>query len=169
MLIFLVGYMGSGKTTFGAELAKSLGIQWIDLDGLIEQQAGISVARIIVEVGEVTFRELERETLLGLSHGANAVISTGGGTPCFYQNMEVMKSSGIVIYLKCSAAQLAFRLKDETVDRPLLRGLSGPELENHIVNQLSQREKFYSQAHIIVDGNQSTTSEVITRIKSQSK
>jgi shikimate kinase len=169
MLIFLVGYMGSGKTTFGSQLAKSMKLDWVDLDSVIEQHTGRPIADIITRDGEDSFRALENEALSKLVNARNTVISTGGGTPCFHSNMDVMKASGMVVYLKYSAANLAARLENDTDNRPLLNGLTGQELENHISNHLMQREPFYQQAHITVDGMSASIAEVKALLLAQSK
>ena len=169
MLIFLVGYMGSGKTTFGTQLARSMKLDWVDLDSDIEQQTGRSIAEIITRDGEDSFRALESEVLSKLLGAKNAVISTGGGTPCFHSNMDVMKASGVVVYLRYSAANLAARLENDTENRPLLKGLIGQELENHISSHLLQREPFYQQAHITVDGMHTTIAGVLALPLAQSK
>jgi shikimate kinase len=169
MLIFLVGYMGSGKTTFGSQLAQAMKLDWVDLDSVIEQQTGRPIAEIITRDGEDSFRALEHEALSKLVNARNTVISTGGGTPCFHSNMDVMKAAGMVVYLKYSAAHLAARLENDTENRPLLQGLSGQELENHISCHLLQRELFYQQAHFTVDGMSATTAGVKALLLAQSK
>lgn len=169
MLIFLVGYMGSGKTRFGSQLAQAMKLDWVDLDSVIEQQTGRPIAEIITRDGEDSFRALENEALSKLVNARNTVISTGGGTPCFHFNMDVMKAAGMVVYLKYSAANLAARLENDTENRPLLKGLRGQELENHISSHLLQRELFYQQAHFTVDGMSATTAGVQALLLAQSK
>jgi shikimate kinase len=161
--------MGSGKTRFGSQLAQAMKLDWVDLDSLIEQQTGRPIADIITRDGEDSFRALESEALSRLVDSKNTVISTGGGTPCFHSNMNVMKAGGVVIYLKYSAANLADRLENDTENRPLLKGLRGQELENHISSHLLQRELFYQQAHFTVDGISATTAGVKEMLLNQSK
>ena len=161
--------MGSGKTTFGSQLAQAMKLDWVDLDSVIEQQTGRPISEIITRDGEDSFRALESEALSRLLNTKNTVISTGGGTPCFHSNMDVMRASGVVVYLKYSAANLAARLENDTENRPLLNGLTGQELKNHISRHLLQREPFYQQAHITVDGMQATIAGVQAILMAQSK
>ena len=120
MRIFLVGYMGSGKSLMGAALAKEFGVNFFDLDKVIEKKAGKEVAAIFAAEGEKHFRELEKNSLTELLGEDDCVIATGGGTPCFFDNMDKMNEAGVVIYLKMSTDHLAERLEAEKDSRPLL-------------------------------------------------
>lgn len=151
--IILVGYMGSGKTTVGRQLALALGISFYDLDWYIEMRYRRSVAQIFRESGESGFRELERNMLHEVAEFENVVLSCGGGTPCFFDNMQYMNSLGDTVYLKASPEVLAAHLKMARVERPLIKGKSEEELLAYIRESLNEREPFYSQAKHILDVN----------------
>jgi len=151
MRIFLIGFMGSGKTTVGRPLAKALGLRFVDMDHHITDTQHKTVADLFDRLGEEGFRQLERQTLKKLGEQNNTVIATGGGAPCFYTNMEDMNRMGSTIYLKVSPEGLAARLKHGREKRPLLRGKTDEELLEFIRKALAEREKFYSQARIIID------------------
>jgi shikimate kinase len=153
MKVFLLGYMGSGKTTAGKKLAKALNLDFFDLDEVIEQQQKMSVNEIFDNFGEEKFRWLERnalkKTIITLSQG---VIATGGGTPCFMNNIQLMNNSGITVYLKLNEKALFDRLINAKKTRPLIKSFSEKELENFILSQLSKRKDYYEQSKLIVDG-----------------
>ncbi|MEO5641701.1 MAG: shikimate kinase [Bacteroidia bacterium] len=146
MRIFLVGYMGSGKSLMGAALAKELGVNFFDLDRAIEKKAGKDVAAIFAAEGEKHFRELEKNCLTELLEEDDCVIATGGGTPCYFDNMDKMNEAGVVIYLKMSTDHLAERLEAEKDSRPLLAGKSGHELWTMVHETLQVREPDYLKA-----------------------
>ncbi len=150
MTIFLLGFMGSGKSTIGKSLAITLGYNFIDLDHYIENQEGRSVSEIFAAKGEDHFRELETRYLkeLALSE-ANTVLSLGGGTPCFNNNMKLANSLGITVYLQTGNDELYDRLKDQTANRPLLSGKNEEELKGFITGKVHEREPFYNQSKII--------------------
>jgi shikimate kinase len=150
--IYIIGFMGSGKSTAGKKLAAILGWQFIDLDSEIELKADKAIEDIFSLFGEDHFRELEAETLLNLKTGSDAVISAGGGTPCHGSNMDFMISTGIVVYLKMTPEQLKSRLEESTGGRPLINNLNKTELLKYITDKLSEREKYYLKASIIIDG-----------------
>ena len=152
MLIFLIGYMGSGKSTAGKKLAKLLAYGFADLDDHIEKRSGRRIADIFAIEGEEEFRRLERLYLEKLSKLENYVIATGGGTACFGKNIALMKNSGKVVYLKLSPAALAKRLSQSDNQRPLLKNTGNKSLEKFIEEHLAQREKFYGQADLVVNG-----------------
>ena len=147
MKIFLIGFMGCGKTTVGKKLAGKLGFNFIDLDEHIERRHGKSVSEIFETEGEEKFRALESAGLKEIIAGDNTVIATGGGTPCFNNNMELINNKGISVYLKMSVDSLANRLGNAKSIRPLIKGLSEEELKNYILNKLTEREAYYLQAH----------------------
>lgn len=152
MIIFIVGYMGSGKTTLSVRLARSLGLEAIDLDKYMEKRLGIPVRMMFEQNGEAYFREQERHYLNELvENNSNMVLSLGGGTPCFYDNMELIKRSGITIYLRANEVLLQHRLENAKNQRPLLKGLKGDSLRSFITSQLLEREKFYLQADIVIN------------------
>lgn len=149
--IILLGYMGAGKTTIGHALAKNLGVQFYDLDWYIEMRFHKTVAQIFEERGEEGFREIERNMLHEVAEFENVVISCGGGTPCFFDNMDYMNSLCTTIYLKASAEVLSAHLKMGKVVRPLILGKTEEELTSYIQGMLNTREPFYMKAQHIFD------------------
>ena len=151
--IFLIGYMGSGKTTVGQLLAEKLGYTFLDMDTYIEGKMFKSVSQIFAELGEEQFRLLEQRSLHEIGEIENVVIATGGGAPCFYDNMEYMNRMGTTIYLKLSPVELSERLETfRTNKRPLLANRKGAELQQFITEGLAKREPVYSQAAYSVTG-----------------
>src|SRR4051812_38274796 len=152
MKIYVTGFMGSGKTTYGKELAEELGYDFFDLDKAVEKKAGKSIGDIFEKEGEGAFRTLESETLHETEElGDNTVIATGGGTPCFHDNMEWMNGQGKTVYLKLFETELQRRLADQLHERPLLKELSEETLLDFIYKTLRERAHFYHQAHIVID------------------
>lgn len=149
--IFLIGYMGAGKTTVGKDLAARMGLSFVDLDGYIEGRYCKTVRQLFAEKGEEAFREIERKMLREVAMFEDVLISTGGGTPCFYDNMEFMKGAGTTVYLKVSVGQLAKRLELCKHSRPVLQGRSGDDLQCFIAESLRKREPFYSQAAVVFE------------------
>ncbi|MDR1332712.1 MAG: shikimate kinase [Tannerella sp.] len=149
--IFFIGYMGAGKTTVGKAFAAQAGLAFIDLDVFIESHHYRTVRQIFEEKGEAAFREIERRALREVAGFEDAVISTGGGTPCFFDNMEFMNATGTTVYLKVSVDELARRVELNKNARPILRDLSGDELRRFIARSLSERTSCYEQARIILD------------------
>ncbi|MFZ4102141.1 MAG: shikimate kinase [Sphingobacterium thalpophilum] len=156
MKVFLIGFMGSGKTTIGKKLANYLKYEFIDLDKLIESKAGMSIVNYFEMHGEPLFRELERDILQKTEFPENAIIATGGGAPCFGDNMEWMNNNGLVAYLSLSPKALASRLEHSKTDRPLIRHLKGDELIDFISSKLQDREVFYNQAKYVVSASDLT-------------
>ncbi|MDB4901037.1 MAG: aroK [Mucilaginibacter sp.] len=159
-LIFLVGFMGSGKTTLGRKLASRLGYEFMDLDHILETQVGMSITEYFSSFGEDAFRKLESEVLKQTKYPENTVISTGGGLPCFFDNMQWMNTHGKTVYIKLSPKTLADRLENEKEKRPVLNGAKGKDLFAFIEGKLTDRDKFYSQATIIADGLSLTAEKV---------
>lgn len=149
--LFLIGYMGAGKTTVGKELARQMGLSFIDLDCYIETRYHKTVRQLFSEKGEAAFREIERRLLREVATFENTVISTGGGAPCFFDNMEFMNQAGTTIYLQVSVGELAKRLEISKTTRPVLAGRSGKELYAFIEQSLSTRVPFYQQAKVLFD------------------
>jgi shikimate kinase len=170
MKIFLLGYMGSGKTTTGKKLAQALNLDFYDLDQMIEQDENKSVTRIFEEDGEEKFRWLERnalkKTIITLS---NAIISTGGGTPCFINNMELMNKAGITVYLELDEKSIFNRLVNAKKTRPLIKNLSETELKNYISEQLNIRKPFYESSKITFPALNPDYSELSLLIKTLAK
>lgn len=148
MPLFLIGFMGAGKTTLGHALEARLpGWRYIDLDELVERQAGMSVAKIFALYGEREFRKMERKALNEAACGNDRVIvGCGGGTPCHFDNMELMNSLGPTILLRASNATLLRRLSEAQAQRPKLNGFSHAEIERYITETLKEREPWYSKA-----------------------
>ena len=153
MKVFVVGYMGSGKTQTGYFLAKKLGYKFVDLDVFIEEKNGKRIKEIFEEYGEDYFREIERDALKTVTESKeNIVISTGGGTPCFFDNMNYMLEHGITVYLKLPTDQLIDRLKENKEKRPVISKYNENELEEFINKHLSEREeKCYLKSLVIAD------------------
>jgi shikimate kinase len=152
-IVYLIGFMGSGKTTAGKALASRTGWSFIDLDKKIENHTGKSVPDIFFEHGEEYFRKVESEVLMNLKASENIVVATGGGTPCYNENMEYMINSGITVYLRMTPEKLFKRLEDSRAERPLIRDLKNEELQSFIEQKLAEREKYYLRAAIIIDGS----------------
>ncbi|GHT85408.1 shikimate kinase [Bacteroidia bacterium] len=149
--IFLIGYMGSGKTTTGKLLAQKMNLQFVDVDLFIENRYRKSITAIFEEKGEAGFREIERQTLKEIAGFENIVISTGGGLPCFFDNMDVMIAAGTTIYLKTSVKELVKRLHTGKQNRPLIKDKNAAELYEFVDQNLQKREPFYNQAAIIFE------------------
>ena len=170
--IFLVGFMGCGKSTIGKMLAQELNLQLVDMDAVIEEQQQMAISQIFATKGENAFREIEKDTLHILGKKEMQLIATGGGAPCFFDNMEWMNQYGITIYLKMSAKALAHRLmslpEKARLSRPLLAGKTEHELADYIEKTLKMRESFYGKSKIVIltdDINpQTTVSRILTAI-----
>lgn len=156
MIIYLIGYMGAGKTTFGKQVAKKLGLRFIDTDDYIVNRNKASINDIFKQHGEYGFRMIERAALKEISNGDNLVVATGGGLPCFYDNMAYMKKHGISVYLKVGENELADRLDSIKASRPLLKDKSREELKQSVHDMLQTREPYYNRANIIVDATDET-------------
>jgi shikimate kinase len=151
-IIYIIGFMGSGKSTAGKKLAMSLGWAFVDLDRKIEEVAGKTIPLIFSEDGEERFRKLETEVLQNFKSEMNTVVSTGGGTPCHGDNMGFMLATGLTVYLKMTPEQLTSRLLESTGQRPLLKNIPDNKLNGFIGKKLASREKWYNKANIIIDG-----------------
>lgn len=164
--IFLIGFMGSGKSSIGERLAQRMGWQFVDTDRLIEATHHTTIAQIFAQQGESAFRAIECEVLAQLLPQRHIVVATGGGMACKQENIDKMNAAGTTIYLQASAENLAIWLKSERQNRPLIAQQSEEQLYQYIVQTLSQREKFYQQATftICVDQNYTTDNEMVDRI-----
>ncbi len=152
MIVFLVGFMGCGKTTVGRKLAKILNCQFVDLDFLVEEGEKTTIEEIFKNHGENTFRNIESRYLKNLNAKGNIVVSTGGGTPCFNDNMSYMLENGVCIYIKMESKVLRDRLENSKKTRPLLIEKSGDQLLEYINATLKKREEYYLMSNIVVDG-----------------
>lgn len=149
--IIIIGYMGAGKTTVGKALSKELGIPFYDLDWYIESRMHKTVAQLFAERGEEGFRKVERNMLHEVAEFEDVVISCGGGTPCFFDNMEYLNQQGETVYLKADPEVLYGHLQMGKTVRPLLVGKSKEELLAFIREQLEKREPFYTKAKYTLD------------------
>ena len=149
--IILVGYMGSGKTTVGRQLALALGRTFYDLDWYIGMRYHRTIAELFAERGEEGFRELERNMLHEAAEFENIVLSCGGGTPCYFDNMDYIRNVGESIYLKATPEVLAQHLQMGKVERPLIKGKNPKELLEYIRTSLEQREPYYLKAEHVID------------------
>ena len=146
--IYLIGYMGAGKTVLGKMLALRMNLNYIDTDHFIENRYRKKVSDIFAIEGEERFRAMEHHALMEISEYENVVISTGGGFPCFNDNMKVMNDTGITVFLDVSVEELAARLGASKNVRPVLEKRSGSALKDFIKENLARRILFYEQAHI---------------------
>jgi len=151
--VFLIGYMGAGKTTLGKSLAKVMNVAFIDLDNFIEARYHKTVKEIFAEVGESGFRDIERKSLIEVSEYEDTIISLGGGTPCFFDNMDIVNASGTSVYLKPSEDVLLKRLIKGKHKRPLLANKSDDEILQVIREQLAWREPYYLKADITFEAS----------------
>jgi shikimate kinase len=153
MLLFLIGLPGSGKTTLGKQIASLLNVPFIDLDQAIVKTVGLSIDKIFSEQGEAAFRLMEKDALHALQHesAAGLVIATGGGAPCFYDNMQWMNEQGVTLFLNPPLTELANRLSAaKNTHRPMLRDLSTQDMLSFLQQKSKERFPFYEQAQIIL-------------------
>lgn len=149
-LIFLVGYMGCGKSTKAKQLAHRLDCPVIDLDNEIVSQSGKTIAEYFTAFGESGFRNYESEMLKTFSYPEKCVVATGGGLPCFFDNMDWMNANGTTVYLQMEPAQLVSRLQNRQ-KRPLIKDLDDAQLLDFINEKLAERNPFYTRAKVIVN------------------
>lgn len=149
--VIIIGFMGAGKTTVGKALAAELGVTFYDLDWYITMRYHRTVPELFAERGEEGFRDLERRMLHEVAEFENVVVSCGGGTPCFYDNMDYMNSLADTVYLKAEPEVLAMHLKMGKGKRPLIEGKSHEELEEYVRETVSARESYYNKAKYTLD------------------
>ncbi|MCU0377751.1 MAG: shikimate kinase [Bacteroidales bacterium] len=152
MNIYLIGFMGSGKSTTGRKIAASLRWNFADTDKLIETQYSMSVPEIFTQKGEKFFREAEGSALRSVSSKARMVVACGGCTPCSEENIRLMKSTGVVVYIKLPVAALVSRLEKSRTSRPLLKNQRGADLAATVTELMNMRSQWYEQADIVADG-----------------
>ena len=163
--LFLVGYMGCGKSTLGRKLARRLNIDHFDTDSLIETREGASVADLFHYEGETRFREIERSVIEELIAADAKIVSTGGGLPTWSDNMARMNEAGTTIYLRRSAENISRRLSPHgRWKRPRLRGLSDEELVDFMMQDIATREPYYTQASLMIDCNELSDDDIVDRI-----
>ena len=165
MKIFLIGFMGSGKSTIGRRLVERIGFDFVDTDRLIEMQQCMTVSEIFAQRGEAAFREIERNILLEIQKLEYAVVSTGGGMPCYGDNMDVMLANGKVAYLKTSPSTLSRRLLRSQTERPLIKGKTENELQQYIIEKLAEREAFYNRAHIVMQTEDFSMEKLLQKLQ----
>lgn len=165
-MLFLIGYMGCGKSTLGKKLARRLGGTFVDTDSLVEAREGASVADVFRYEGEQRFREVERAVLDGvIAAGEAAVVSTGGGLPVWGDNMACMNAAGCTVYLRRSAQEIAGRLSPYgRRKRPRLRDLDDEQLVAFMERDMATREPYYAQATLAVDCNGRSDDEILDYI-----
>lgn len=151
MRIILVGYMAAGKTTLGRALGKAFNMPFYDLDWYISSRRHRNCEELFTEIGEEAFRRIEYNMLHEVAEFENVVISCGGGTPCFFDNMEYMNQQGETFYLKAPIDVIINHLKMARVQRPLLAGKHDEDLRHFISQHLQQREPFYMKAKHTID------------------
>lgn len=163
--IFLIGFMGSGKSTLGSKLARQLAYDFVDMDQLIEETAGMTVPGIFNELGEDVFRKWEHDIVLELCQRDKVVISTGGGAPCHSDLISIMNRKGTTVYIQLTPEALAHRLLRSKTERPLIKGKTEEELLEYIHAKLKERDYFYTQARHTVDGINLQTELLISLLK----
>lgn len=165
MKIFLIGFMGSGKTHWGRLLSQKLGMPFFDLDEQLVETAGKSIAAIFASEGEEKFRLLEKETLHIISESHESfVMACGGGTPCFFNNIDYMNQSGTTVWINTTTEELFRRLSKEKDHRPLISTLQDAELRNYINRKFSDRRIFYEQAAVTMDDPPTSLEQLIDKI-----
>ena len=159
--IFLIGYMGSGKTTLGTVLSEELNCRFIDLDDFIEAKHNSTIRNLFERFGEERFRQMEHEALLEVAHMPSVVVACGGGTPCYHNNMSTMNDLGITVFLTTSEECLLARLTlpEAKAKRPLIANKTAQEVRQYIHQALTARLPFYSQAAITFDSTDIETAE----------
>ena len=152
--IFLTGYMGAGKTTLGKAFARKLNLPFVDLDWYMEERFHKTVGELFVERGEAGFRELDKNMLHEVGAFEDVVISTGGGAPCFFDNMDFMNRNGKTVFLNVHPDVLFRRLRVAKQQRPILQGKQDDELKEFIIRALEKRTPFYSQAQYVFNADE---------------
>tara|TARA_A100001015_G_scaffold15585_1_gene18173 strand:+ start:118 stop:678 length:561 start_codon:yes stop_codon:yes gene_type:complete len=166
-IIVLIGYMGSGKSSVGKKLAKKLDISFIDLDQAIEKKYNKTVSNIFSEIGEIEFRKIEKKILIKiLDYKSNFVLSLGGGTPCYSNNMDVINSkTKNTFYLKVPIQKLSKRLYSRKDKRPIISHIkSVEEMNNFLAKHLFERYPFYEKSNFVIDSKRDDTIEVVNKI-----
>jgi shikimate kinase len=165
--IYLIGFMGSGKSHVGKKLAEALYCPFVDLDSMIEAAYGDSINAIFSEKGEKYFRLLERRVLHDTAFGPIRVVATGGGAPCFFDNMRWINQHGMAIYLDADISVLVERLWRGRAKRPLLQGLSIDQMPSFIAQKIAQRKKYYQQAAVhyrIITDKQNSAEDILENL-----
>lgn len=164
MKISLLGYMGAGKSSLGQSLALKLDLPFIDLDEQIAAKAGQSVSELILNKGEIYFRQIEREVLLNCLQLPSFVLALGGGTPCYFDNMQKLNANSTSFYLEKSIGDLFEVLQKDRRERPLIAHLEDDDLKEFIAKHLFERRNFYEQAIFKVSQKQKDPNERLETI-----
>jgi shikimate kinase len=164
--IVLLGFMGSGKTTLGRQVAGTLGFTFIDLDRFIETEEKRTISDIFNKEGESAFRKMEQIALARILVHPRQVIAVGGGAPCQTGNMALILEKALSVYLKVSGEELYRRLANSTTTRPLLSGKSEPEIRETIYNLLAMRESYYLRASLVIESDTITSGVIVEKINS---
>jgi len=165
--IYLIGFMGAGKTTVGKKLASVLGYGFIDLDDYFEERYKIDIQGFFDKYGESLFRILEHERLLKTFDLKDVVVATGGGTPCYLNSIEEINNNGVSVYLEMAPAGIASRLINAVRKRPLIEGKTGDELINYIKKKLDDRLTYYEKAQLTIDGMDVDIKELVELLETQ--
>ena len=165
MKIYLIGYMCCGKTTIGKKIANKIGYGFVDMDVLFEEKYKITISAFFEKYGQDAFRILEQKLLHTTASMDNMVIATGGGTPCFGDNMEWINANGLSIYLKTNEGFIVDRLKNAKKQRPLVKNILPDDLPSYVAEAIKQREPYYSQATITMPNNEMDLSSIIAEIE----
>lgn len=164
MKIFMIGFMGCGKTHWGRQLSEKLQMPFFDLDALLEEREGKTITEIFAEMGEEYFRMLEKDVLYLVTESHETfVMACGGGTPCFFNNIDYMKRRGTTVWINCSIDSLYQRLIKEKAQRPLIRSIPDDELKAYIIKKYSDRKIFYQQAAVIFGDEEVTLDGLIEK------
>jgi shikimate kinase len=166
--IFLIGFMGCGKSKLGKSLAAKTERPFLDLDDLVEIKYEMSIPELFAAFGESGFRERERDVLQFAAIDNQAIIATGGGAPCFFDNMEWMNNNGLTVFIDTPVKVLADRLINARVERPLVKGKNFAELIEFIDSKLKERRPFYEQAQLILRGVNLTAEMLLKEIEEHS-
>lgn len=161
MRIFLIGFMGCGKSTMGRSLAAALNLTFVDLDTYLEERFFRTIPLIFAEEGEDAFRKKERKVLEEVAAFDQVIVATGGGAPCFFDNMELMNEAGYCVFLDVEMETLIHRLTHARIERPLVKGKSPDELREFIGGLMQKRRPFYEKARYIIKGSEIKPEQVI--------
>ena len=165
MRIYLIGYMGCGKTTLGKKLAAALKLSFIDLDTFLEEKYFRTIPQIFAEEGEAGFRLKEQKVLHEVASFDNIIVATGGGAPCFFNNMELMNNTGYCIFLDIDTSTLVKRLINAKTERPIIKGKSADELHHFIEEMMLKRRPYYEKAKYILKDSEIKPQQVIELIE----
>jgi shikimate kinase len=167
--IYLVGFMGVGKSTIGKKLAHKLNFKFIDLDDIFEEKYKISIDSFFQKYDEKLFRKMEHDLLLSTFDKTNVVVSTGGGTPCYYDAMDKINRAGVSIYIKMLPSSIAYRLSEAKRKRPLIGDMKNQELLDFITKSLKKREPVYKKALMHVNGLHINIEELVEKLEKEFK